>query len=81
MLMVSGDLPHVKFGPWWLVDQNSTALPILVMAKTAPSPPFRLEHQSTPHRILMHIAKLLRALVLCENNKIVEATLPNMALF
>ena len=79
--MVSGDLPHVKFSFLRLVHQNGAALPKLVMAEAAPHPLFRFEHESTLHRILMHVPKLLRTLVFGEYHEIVEAALPNMALF
>jgi hypothetical protein len=63
MLMVSGDFPHVKFGPLWLVYENGTALSVLVVSKTAPCPLLRFEHESAFYRILMHVAKFLRTLV------------------
>jgi hypothetical protein len=81
MLMVSGDFPHLKFGPLWLVHENGTGLSVLVVSKTAPCPLLWFEHESAFYRVLMHVAKFLRTLVLCEHNKIVEATLPNMAFF
>jgi hypothetical protein len=74
MLMVSGDLPRVKFGPLWLVYENGTALSVLVVSKTAPCPLLRFEHESAFYRVLMHVAKFLRTLVLCEHDKIVEAS-------
>jgi hypothetical protein len=81
MLMVSGDFPHVKLGLLRLVYENSTALSVLVVSRPAPRPLLRFEHESAFYRVLMHVAKFLRTLVLCEHNKIVEATLSNMALF
>ena len=81
MLIVSADLPYTKLCCLRLVHQNRAALAVLVVSKTTPSPLLRLEHQSTLHRILMHIAKFLRTLVVREHNKIVEAPLPNMAFF
>ena len=63
MLMVSGDFPHVKLDPLRLVYENSTALSVLVVSKTAPCPLLRFEHESAFYRILMHVAKFLRTLV------------------
>jgi len=81
VLIVSGDFPHVKFSFLRLVHQNGIGLPKLVMAEAVPCPLFRFEHESTLHRILMHVPKLLRTLVFGEYHEIVEAALPDMALF
>ena len=51
--MVSGDLPHVKLRFLRFVHQNRTALFILVVAKAAPSPLLRFEHESAFYWILM----------------------------
>src|SRR5208337_3335583 len=66
----------------WLlfVDQHWPTLFISVGAATAPAPFFWRGHQSAPHRILVHVAQLLRAFVPVPHDKIIEAPLPDMAL-
>jgi len=46
-LMVSGDFPKVTFGFLPLVYQNRTALLVLIVAKAAPCPLLRFEHESS----------------------------------
>src|ERR1019366_3201137 len=73
---------HPSFQSYRLlfVDYHGPVLFISVCAVTAPPPFFWRGHQSAPHRILVHVAQLLGALVPVPHDKIIEAPLPDMAL-
>jgi hypothetical protein len=78
-LMISGGFPHVKSRSLCFIHYYGSRFPVFVVSKTTPRPLLRFEYESMLYRILMHIPKFPRTLVLCEHNKIVEATLPGMA--
>src|SRR5438067_530656 len=59
--------------------QHRSALVISVVAETPPGPLFRLQHQSTFHRIAMHIVQLLFSLVFAPDHEVIESALPDVA--
>jgi hypothetical protein len=73
----SGRLSHAHQQNVSIVDADQACLAVLVMAKAAPRPLFRLLDQSALDRIEMHVAQLLNALVLGIDIEIVEARLPD----
>src|ERR1700747_557800 len=76
--MASGDLSYFHLSPPTFVPENQAALRVSIVPVTAPRPLFRFEHQSALHRIAVHITQLLNALLLAEDDKIVEAALPDV---
>ena len=63
--------------PFLKVDANQTFLATKVRTEAAPPPLVRLFHQSSLHRIAMHIAEFLDPLPLRPHIEIVEALLPD----
>jgi hypothetical protein len=67
---------HLQNSP--IIDPDRTILAQKVTTKTAPSPQFRTHDQPILHRIAMHIAKFLDALVFCPDVEIVKPFLPDV---
>jgi hypothetical protein len=61
-----------------VVEFDRTSLAKEVVAKTAPAPEFRTRDQTPLHRIAMHIAKFLDALVFGPDVEIVKSFLPDV---
>jgi hypothetical protein len=54
--MASGDFSHCHLSFPGFVHQDRSTSALRVVAKTAPWPLLRFEHQSTLHRVAMHVA-------------------------
>jgi hypothetical protein len=54
--MVSGDFPDSELSSARCIYQNWAMSAFSVVAKTAPWPLLRFEHQSTLHWVAMHVA-------------------------
>jgi len=79
--MVSGDLSSVELSFLLLVRQHRAALILRVVAKTAPPPLLRFQHQSALHRIAVHVMQLLDSFALAPDVEVVEALLPDVPWF
>jgi len=54
--MVSGDFPDAELSFTRFVHEDRAMSALRVVAETAPWPLLRFEHQSTLHRVAMHVA-------------------------
>jgi hypothetical protein len=77
LLSASRDFPDAQLGLLRFVHEDRSRLVIGVVAKAAPRPILRFPHQSSLHRVAMHIPQLLHSLVFREDNEIVEWWLPD----
>ena len=73
LLPSSGDFADSHLCSTQLVHEHQSSLVIRIAAITAPRPLLRFEHQSSLHRLAMHIAQLLRSLFLREHDQIIKA--------
>jgi len=77
-MMVSGDFPDAELSFTRFVYQDRAMSAFRVVAKTAPWPLLRFEHQSTLHRVAMHVAQFFHALLFREYHEVIETALPDM---
>src|SRR5436190_9726480 len=61
-----------------LIHQHRPALSICIVTKTTPAPLPGFEHQSSHHRIVVHVQQFLRPLPLAPHHKVIKATLPHV---
>ena len=64
-----------------LVDLHRSGFSVGVVAKAAPDPKVGLAHQSTLHRIAMHVAQLFNTLAFAPYVEVVEALLPDVGIW
>ncbi|SRR5579871_1251202 len=74
-------VPHSHYSLRPLIQLHDTLFSQCVAAIAAPNPLLRFQHQSSLHRIAMHIPQLLYTLALAPDIKIVEPFLPYVWLF
>ena len=72
---------NLQFRRWPFVHLHWACLARRVPAKAAPCPVLGLEHKAALHRIAVHVAQLLDALLLVSYVEAVEAALPNVVVF
>jgi len=77
--MLSSD-SDAKLRSPMLVYQNRSIPALRVVAKTAPCPLLRFEHESTLYRIAMHVTQFFDPLPFSKHHEIVETMLPDVSL-
>src|SRR6201993_2370348 len=78
--MPSGDFSDPQLSLPGLVYQDRAMSAFRVVAKTAPCPLLRCDHESTLYRIAMHVTQFFDPLLFGEHHEVVEAMLPDMSL-
>jgi len=76
----SRSLRHTQYMRPLLIPTHQPCLTISVGAIAAPCPLIRLRHRTALHRIAMHVAQLLHALLFGPHVVVVKAALPDLTL-
>src|SRR5579863_6318184 len=74
----SCDFPDPELSFLLFVHQHRATLIASVVAKAAPRPLLRFEHESARDRIAMHVAQFLNPLRFSEDYEVIKTALPNM---
>ena len=81
LLLRSGDFSHLHLRSPRFVHHNWSRFTVSILTIAAPWPLVRFKHQASLNRIAVNVAQLLDALLLGEDDEVLEASLPEVAAF